>query len=102
MLEDLRWELVEVSAVPAIQASAETREDEGVVPDRADPVLGLPEPPALDRSSGVEHVVNGEAEELLSVRRFGLCFLERLAEHELEARTAGTELRCSYERQVKL
>jgi hypothetical protein len=83
-------------------AKAEARERQRLIPDAADPILGLPGPAAFDAGSSVQDVVPRKPDEMSGVEGGGLGLLDRLAEDSLEVRTAGAELSGRSESEVDL
>jgi hypothetical protein len=84
------------------QTKAEACERQQLIPDAADPVLGLPGPAALDAGSSMQDVMPRKPYEVSGVERGGLGLLDRLAEDSLEVRTAGAELSGGSESEVDL
>jgi hypothetical protein len=65
---DVVGKLVEVSAVAAVEPSGSAGEVKGMIANRADPILRLPIPTALDADSRMQRVVDRIPEQLVCRR----------------------------------
>jgi hypothetical protein len=78
------------------------RERQHLVPDAADPVLGLLWSLAFDAASSVQDVMPRKPDDVSGVQPGGLGSLDRLAEDGAELRSARAELPCRGEPEVDL
>jgi hypothetical protein len=73
-------------------SQAKAGEGQRLVPDAADPVLGLPWPVALDAAPSVQDVVPGKPDQVPRVRSGGRGCPDRLAEDGTEVGANRAEL----------
>jgi len=101
-VQRLGGQVVEAPAIARREFVAEAGEVQRIVADAAEPVFGLPDPPALDAEARPKRVMYRVAEKLLWRWRWHVRLCDGLAKEQPELRAGRAERRRWREREIEL